>query len=159
LKAHFSEKPSGTVCEKLDAGPDDTPAELLRQLVAEQRQTNTTLDLIRQALERQQHSPLSRADRVRLARVLPAVAGAIGSELFLTHELFESDSAALRVALRGLNTRKVGRLLGRAEGTPIGGLVVERVTSEAGAIVWRVAEFLGNGKVSVTHALREIAEE
>lgn len=120
---------------------------LLLELIAEVRGLREDL--------RQQRRPssLSRADRAVLARLLPAISrGAFGSELFLTADVFASDNAALRVARRGLNARQLGRLLRRAVGTPIDGLVVERVASEAGAVVWRISEFLGNQNLFVPHA-------
>src|SRR5687768_1414243 len=97
---------------------------------------------------------VSRGDREVLQRLLPAIAGSVGSELFVTAELFEGDSPALRVALRDLNPKQVGRLLRRAVGTPIAGLVVERVSSEAGAVVWQLSEFVSNEKVFVPHGRR-----
>ena len=117
---------------------------LLQELVTEVR--GLRADLRRQ--ERRQALPvsLSRADRALLGYLLPAAAGTLGSELFCTSELFDSTHAALRVARRGLNARQVGRLLRRAVGIPIDGLVVERVASEAGAVVWRISEFLGEPK-------------
>ena len=64
---------------------------LLQQLVDGQQR-------IIELLKRRDRSatPLSRADRALLARLLPAIGGAFGSELFLVRELFESDAAAVR---------------------------------------------------------------
>lgn len=113
--------------------------------------------LVEQLLERQiipQKSAdlLSRDDRALLARLSPAIAGALGSTEFLTRDLFGHDSAALRIVLRGLNPRQVGRLLKRAEGKPVDGYVVERVGVELGAILWRVVrvpEFLREQNLAV----------
>jgi hypothetical protein len=127
-------------------------------------ETNTMeLRGLREALTRDRRpSPLSREDRTRLTKLLPAIGGVVGSELFLVHELFESGSAALRVALRGMNAMQVGRLLRRAVGVPIGGLLVEREATEAGVVLWRVVQVSGvqgNENPFVPRAPREGREE
>lgn len=97
------------------------------------------LRAIRQLLERQQRpSSLTRADRTALARLLPAVGGVFGSDLFMVRELFESTAAAVRLVLEGCNPKQVGRLLRRAEGVPIAGLMVQRDGSELHAALWRI---------------------
>jgi hypothetical protein len=98
------------------------------------------LRAIRSALERQQRpvSALNRADHATLARLLPAAGGVFGSEPFLTRDLFESDSAALTLVLRGLNVRQVGRLFGRGEGQAIDAYTIQRVGEELHAILWRI---------------------
>ena len=83
-------------------------------------------------------STLSRDDHERLARVLPAVAGALGSELFTARELVEHAAAAVRIVVTGLTARQLGRLLKRAEGANGGGYTVQRQGSEVGSILWRV---------------------
>lgn len=119
----------------------DTAVELLRELVAEVKGLRADL------MERNQdtrpgilNSALSRADRALLARLLPTIGGAFGSELFLTRELFESESAALRLVLRGLNAKQVGRLLRRAEGQTIDGYLIQREGLELRAVLWRVVQ-------------------
>jgi hypothetical protein len=112
-------------------------------------------DLGKAITDRLSVSSLSRADRGRLATLLPAIGGVFGSEEFHSADICEHDAAALRLVCAGLTARQLGRLLRRAAGTPIGGYLVERHGVEAGAVRWRVVhvpEFLGNDKVSVPHA-------
>jgi hypothetical protein len=105
-----------------------------------------------------QHRPpssLSREDRVLLARLLPAIGGALGSELFTSADVCEHASAALRLVRAGMNAKQLGRLLRRAADTPVAGYLVKRQGSEAGAALWQISqvpEFPGNEKVSVPHA-------
>jgi hypothetical protein len=102
------------------------------------------LKRIEAAIERlgQQHKPLSRADRQTLARILPAVAGVFGSEPFLASEVEEHESPGLQLVRAGMTARSIGRLLRRAVGIPIDGYVVERLSSEAGAVLWSVRRLL-----------------
>jgi len=85
-------------------------------------------------------SRLTRADRDRLLRILPVIAGTYGSELCTSHELIEHESAGLRLVLAGLNTKQLGRLLQRAAGSVVGGYTVKREGVEVGAVLWRVLE-------------------
>lgn len=98
------------------------------------------LRAIRALLERQQQPPssLGRADRAALERILPAIAGAIGSAWFACRDLEEEDSAALRLVLTGLSTKSVGRLFRRGMGHPVQGYVIERKDRELNAWLWRV---------------------
>ena len=87
---------------------------------------------------------LSRVDRDRLRAILPAITGAFGSSTFLVREALASDAPGLRLVLADVAARSLGRLLRRATGVPVDGYVVERVTVEDGAVLWRVeavAEF------------------
>jgi hypothetical protein len=86
---------------------------------------------------------LSRADRARLARILPAIGGVVGSDEFLVRELFESDAAALRLVLRGLTPIQTGRLLRRAEGRIIDAYRIERSGAELHTTLWRVVQVSG----------------
>jgi len=120
---------------------------LLRDLVAEVRALRSD-----QARSSRRSSSLTREDRVLLARLLPAIGGTFGSELFVARELFEHDSAALHVVLRGLNARRVGRLLRRGEGHPIDGYLIQRDGHELHATLWRIVkvpEFSGDGNLTV----------
>jgi hypothetical protein len=98
------------------------------------------LRAIRAALERPREvSPMTRADRTKLAALLPALAGALGSEPFASRDLVADDAApALRVVLKGLTVKQIGRLLARAEGMPINRLMVERYGVEINVMLWRV---------------------
>ncbi len=95
---------------------------------------------LRQLLERQQQRPslLGRDDRAALDRILPAIAGAIGSAWFACRDLEEEDSAALRLVLTGLSTKRVGRLFRRGLGHPVGGYLIERHGRELNVWLWRV---------------------
>ena len=55
-------------------------------------------------------------------------------------ELFLSQAPALRLVLRGLNTRQVGRLLRRGEGQVIDGYVVQQGGFELNTNLWRVMQ-------------------
>ena len=99
------------------------------------------LRIIRQLVEaRGAAVRLSRSDRAMLEGLLPAIAGAVGSEAFLVRELLHVDAQGLRGVLGGCSAKALGRLLRRAEGQPVGGYVVERLNTENGAILWRVVK-------------------
>lgn len=122
---------------------------LLREILAELKGLRE--DLAASRLPGVQTS-LTRADRALLARLLPAAGGAIGSVPFLVRELFEDDSAALHLVLRGLNAKGIGRLLRRAAGQAIDGYLVEEVGAELNTTLWRVVQapgFLGNENPAV----------
>jgi hypothetical protein len=113
-----------------------TAEALLRELLAEVR-------AMRQAVEqRGLPSSLSRADRQLLARLLPAVIGAIGSAEFVASELLEHEARGLQIVCAGMTARKLGKLLARAKGTPIDGDLVQQAEGplEVGAILWRVVQ-------------------
>jgi hypothetical protein len=116
--------------------------ELLRELIAEVKGLRADLSVRGQVLNcpRADISSLSRADLALLGRLLPAIGGALGSEAFLARDLFEHESAALRLVRRGLNAKRIGRLLHRAEGHAIDGYLIERAGVELGAILWRVVQ-------------------
>ncbi len=88
--------------------------------------------------ERQAPSTLSRPDRAALGRILPAIAGAIGSEWFACRDLEDEDSAALRLVLKGLSTKSVGRLFRRGMGHAVDGYLIERKDRELNVWLWRV---------------------
>jgi hypothetical protein len=118
----------------------DAALDLLSELVALHRQDIELQRQILAALEHPQRavSAMSRGDRAILARLLPAAGGVFGSEPFLTRDLFESDSAALTLVLRGLNVRQVGRLFRRGEGLAIDAYMIQRDGVELHAILWRI---------------------
>jgi hypothetical protein len=120
---------------------------LLRELVAGQRQIIALLE------QQRRPSHLTREDRDRLAQMLPVVGGVFGSELFLVRELFESEAAALRLVLRAVNAKQVGRLLRRGEGQASDGYVIQRDGFEMHAVLWRVVhvpEFSSAGNLTVS---------
>ena len=117
----------------------DTIVSLLRELVDLQRQ-------ILAALEQRQRpvASLTRADRAVLARLLPAIAGDRGSEPFDFTSRDLRATPGLRVVLRGLSVKQIGRLLSRAEGVPIDGYIVERCGVEINVTLWRVLASVSN---------------
>jgi hypothetical protein len=117
--------------------PDQTET-LLRELITEVRG-------LRLALERQRRpvATLSRDDRAVLSRLVPAIAGALGSEPFTSRDLPDA-SPGLRLVLRGLSPKQIGRLLSRAAGVPIDGWLVERCGTEINVTLWRVLASVNN---------------
>jgi hypothetical protein len=113
--------------------PETVVEGLLRELVAEVRG-------LRSDLTRRPVPSLSREDRARLSRLLPAIGATLGSELFNSAELHEHGSPALRLVRAGLNAKQLGRLLRRAANTPIDGYMVLHEGTEAGAALWRVVQ-------------------
>ena len=87
---------------------------------------------------RQSPSSLCRPDREALQRILPAVAGALGSEYFLASETVASANAALVLVLAGMNARRLGKLLRRGDGVSVAGYVVHARGTESGAVLWEV---------------------
>jgi hypothetical protein len=100
-------------------------------------------------LERQHQrrpSTMTRTDRTRLAAMLPAIAGALGSEPFASRDLVADDAApALRVVCRTLSIRQIGKLLARAEGMPIDEWLVERCGVEINVTLWRIVRSVSHG--------------
>jgi hypothetical protein len=127
------------------ARPAPTLARVPAPLDPWQQAVLNELRAIRVALENRNRSVtvLTRADRDVLTRLLPAIAGAIGSEPFTSRDL-PGAASGLRVVLRGLSVKKIGRLLSRAEGTPIEGWLVERCGTEINVTLWRVLASVRN---------------
>jgi hypothetical protein len=123
---------AATALRHAPADSTNTIATLLRELIAEVR------GLRADQRERRPVSALSRSDRALMARLLPPAGGVFGSEPFLTRDLFESDAAAVKLVLRGLNVRQVGRLFRRGEGQAIDGYTIQRDGAELNAILWRI---------------------
>ena len=107
--------------------------------------TATTLDDLREELRQlrmlverlQPRRPaLSRADRDVLAKLLPAIGGAFGSEPFASRDVL--SAAGVRVVVRGLSPKRIGKLLSRAAGSPVDGFMVERCGLEINVALWRV---------------------
>jgi hypothetical protein len=111
---------------------DDPIVDRLDTLIAEIRGLREVLAQARSP----RPATLSRADRDRLARLLPAIAGAIGSDNEQTAaELLEIPAVRLVV---DLDAAALGRLLRRATGIPIAGYVVTRGTTELQRVLWTV---------------------
>ena len=80
---------------------------------------------------------LCREDRAALERILPAIAGALGSESFLASEAIASANPALILVLAGMNARRLSKLLRRGDGVPVAGYAVHARGTEAGAVLGR----------------------
>jgi hypothetical protein len=115
---------------------EDPPPAWALALIAEIRSLRETIE--------QQTSSLRRVDRVQLAHLLPVLGATFGSELFTVAEVFEADSAGLRLVCEGFNEKKLGQLLARAKRhrRPIAGLVVTAEGKEGHVILWKVAASL-----------------
>jgi hypothetical protein len=120
---------------ELAVTPVPTLDDVMRELLEQRRELLEHRALLRQLLERRP-TPLSAADRDRLARVLPAIVGAFGSEPFTSRDLLAD--AAVRLTVRPMTAKQIGKLLARAAGVPIEGLIVERDGAELKACLWRV---------------------
>ena len=110
----------------------------LRDIQARQAAIEAKLDVLLAQNRPAARTTLNRSDRDVLARLLPAIGGKFGSERFRICELFESDSPALRVVLKGVKRSVVGQMFRRSEGQPIDGYVVTRDGEEFRVGVWRV---------------------
>jgi hypothetical protein len=104
---------------------------LIETLIAEVRGLRADL-----ARDRRPSRGLSRADRDRLSRLLPALAGCFGSEPFTVADAF--GHPAVRVVTAGLAAPACGQLLQRARGVPVAGYVVEYDATELHRRVWRL---------------------
>ena len=99
------------------------------------------LQLIRQANEGQQRQPstLSRGDRATLARLLPVLGATYGEDGFTSRDCAEDEVPGLRLVVRQMSAKAIGKLLARADGVAINALTVQRQRTEFQVIVWHVA--------------------
>jgi hypothetical protein len=86
---------------------------------------------------------ISQPDRGALQAILPAIAGAQGSNWFTLKELRSSSSAGVQIVLAGLSSERVGRLFARAVGLSIDGYRLERGGKSHGAALWRIVAIIG----------------
>lgn len=101
---------------------DPQALELLTQIADDVRAIRAAVDA------RHVRRRLSRGDEMALVALLPVIAAAVGNRTFSVNELFAhaelnvESSIALReqLAVAG-NSRRIGRLLIRADGVDIGG--------------------------------------
>ena len=78
-------------------------------------------------LEQQQRRPLSRADLAVLARLLPVLGAAYGDEGFTSRDCVEDaadEAHGLRLVLGQMSAKAIGKLLARANGIAVDGLMV-----------------------------------
>jgi hypothetical protein len=107
----------------------------LSAFVAELAALRARIDAVEHRLS---PSTLRREDRAALERILPAIAGALGSDLFLAIEAVTSDNPALVLVLGAMDARRLGKLLRRGADLPIDGYIVHAQGMEAGAVLWEV---------------------
>ena len=122
---------------------DDTAA-LLHQILAELHALRAVVDLL---AVRSPGRILGDDDRAALEPLLPAVYGLIGDRVWsvavavtvaATADDLAGALAPFVVTPGGL--RRLGKLLRRADGLPIGGFVVQRVGDERTGALWRVSK-------------------
>ncbi len=80
---------------------------------------------------------LSADDRELLARLLPAIGGARGSEPFCTRDIAD-EHPELRQIIGKLSIKQLGRLFARAEHIDVDGYLVQRAGVEINVVLWRV---------------------
>jgi hypothetical protein len=133
--------------------------DLLRALVAKVDGLNARLNAKVDALlargRRPADASLSRADRARLDRMLPAIAGAHGSKKKSARDLAEDDAPAVRLVVRGLSTKAISKLFGRAEGIPINGLMVRCAGTEFRVALWQVVACAVPGSFKLPETLHD----
>jgi hypothetical protein len=79
-------------------------------------------------------------DHALLVRLLPAIAGAMGSEPFTSRDLVTEAAPGVRVVLGTRSVRTIGKLFSRAANIPVDGYLVERAGLELNVVVWRLVE-------------------
>jgi hypothetical protein len=70
--------------------------------------------------------------------MLPAVVGVYGAETFTARDLTEDDRPAVRFVVRGRSVKRLAKLLARADGLAIDGLMLQRVGLEYQVTTWRI---------------------
>jgi hypothetical protein len=126
------------------------PRDRARDELADLRARTARLEARVAVLETQlQHPPVRHRDQQRLSRLLPAIAGALGSAPFTSRELFEDDPrlAGVQIVLGDLTPRRVGKLFRRAAGQIIDGALVEVVGTELHVNVWRVLQVVSHSAI------------
>ena len=92
----------------------------------------------RVALLEAARATLSPEDREVLGRLLPAIAGGVGSAVWSVKELRTSEAPGVHIVLDGISARRLGRLFSRARGVPLGGYLIQRAGIEWHATLWQV---------------------
>ena len=124
---------------------DDVAAALMLQVVVDEQRRqgavlDTILDLMRSRPRGSDADPraLTAADRATVGDMLPAIAGAYGDALFTAHDLCTDENPAVRLVVKGLSPKRLGKLLARAEGVPLAGLAIERGDKSINVWQWRI---------------------
>ncbi len=91
---------------------------------------------LRQAVERGQGVESDQAIVVAIASV--SLDRVFTSADVMCHSRLP-EATELRTALRSLTTRRLGKLLERVEGDPLGGFIVERVSNKGNSgVIWQI---------------------
>ena len=61
-----------------------------------------------------------------------------GAETFTARDLTEDDRPAVRLVVRGQSVKRLAKLLARADGLAIDGLMLQRVGLDAQVTTWRI---------------------
>lgn len=85
--------------------------------------------------------PPPKEDATLAARLLPALAGALGSEEFAAADALEYR--AIRVVVGDMSAKVLGRFLGRVQGTTVAGWRVQRAGEINKTVLWRVFSSVG----------------
>lgn len=102
------------------------------------------LERIEAALGRLVPEPrLTRADRLALQSLLPALYGEYESTPFLARDV--QHSVRLRGVSTGWSSKRLGKLFARAAGVMVQGVYIERHGFEGHAVLWRVVSFRVSG--------------
>jgi hypothetical protein len=110
---------------------------MLELLEAQLEVLQQILQAVTQPCQKAQ-STLSRTDRATLTRLLPAVAGVLGPETFSARDLAEDDRPAVRIVVQGRSVKRLGKLLSRADGIAIDGLMLQRQGLEYQVTTWQI---------------------
>lgn len=109
---------------------------------------------------------LAAVDFATLARLLPAIRGAVGGRVFAIAELVEHatlptpEARTLRAALGPLDagaTRRLGKLFARALGVHVAGLLVQCVGSDRDGATWMIGETFLSEKPAPARDLATVA--
>lgn len=100
-------------------------------------------DLRSRVLVLENRRAVSSVDVEALTAILPALAGARGSEWFTIGELRASDADGVRLVLAGWSSRRLGKLFARAAGLTVDGFVLEHAGKSHSAALWRVLAVVG----------------
>ena len=88
--------------------------------------------------QRQPARPLRQADLAILARLLPVLGATYGEDGFTSRDCAEDDAPGLRLVVGQMSVKAIGKLLARANGIAIDGLMVRRQRMEFQVTIWQV---------------------
>jgi hypothetical protein len=119
--------------------------ELLREILAGQREVRDELRALREAIEsaRAPARELRFQDAEAMAKIVPVLAGIFGDARFSCWEVLDRaggegvEGANLGLVLGGRDAHALGRLLARAVGADVGPVRIVRDGRDANGNVWR----------------------